>query len=49
MIFTYGVYTPNTHITEKLQKFSNALLTRKQVQQLLEIVQYLINFIPKVA
>jgi len=49
MIFTDGVYTLNTYITEKLQKFSDALLMRKQVQQLLGIVQYLINFIPKVA
>nr|TKR90937.1 hypothetical protein D5086_0000228410 [Populus alba] len=45
----YGVYTPDTHIAEELQKFSYGPLTRKQAQQFLGIVQYLRNFIPRVA
>ena len=49
MIFADGAYTPDTHIAEELQKFSDGPLTRKQVQQFLGIVQYLINFIPRVA
>jgi hypothetical protein len=49
MVFTDGAYTPGAHIAEELQKFSDGPLTRKQVQQFLGIVQYLRNFIPRVA
>jgi hypothetical protein len=49
MVFADGAYTPGTHIAEELQKFSDAPLSRKQVQQFLGIVQYLRNFIPRVA
>jgi len=49
MVFTDGAYTPGTHIAEELQKFLDGPLTRKQIQQFLGIVQYLRNFIPRVA
>jgi len=49
MGFADGAYTPDTHIAEELQKFPDGPLTRKQIQQFLGIVQYLINFIPQVA
>jgi len=49
MVFTDGASTPDTHITEELQKFPYDPLTRKQIQQFLGIVQYLRNFIPRVA
>jgi hypothetical protein len=49
MIFTDGACTPDTHIAEELQKFSDGPFTRKQVQQFLGIIQYLRNFISKVA
>jgi len=49
MVFTDGAYTPGTHIAEELQKFPDGPLMRKQIQQFLGIVQYLRNFIPRVA
>jgi len=49
MVFADGAYTPDTHIAEELQKFPDGPLTRKQIQQFLDIVQYLRNFIPQVA
>jgi hypothetical protein len=49
MIFADGAYTPDTHIAEELQKFPDGSLTRKQIQQFLGVVQYLRNFIPRVA
>jgi hypothetical protein len=38
MIFRDGAYTPDTHIAEELQKFSDGHFTRKQVQHFLKIV-----------
>jgi hypothetical protein len=49
MVFADGAYTSGTHIAEEFQKFSYGPLTRKQIQQFLSIVQYLKNFIPRVA
>jgi len=49
MAFTVGAYTPDTHIAEELQKFPDGPLIKKQIQQFLGIVQYLRNFIPRVA
>ena len=49
MIFADGAYTHDIHIVEELQKFLDGPLTRKQVQHFLGIVQYLWNFIPRVA
>jgi len=49
MVFTDGAYTSGTHIAEELQKFLDGPLTRKQIQQFFSIVQYLRNFIPRVA
>jgi len=49
VVFANGAYTSGTHIAEELQKFADDPLTRNQIQQFLGIVQYLRNFIPRVA
>jgi hypothetical protein len=49
MVFVDGACTPDTHIAEEIQKFPDGPLTRKQIQQFLGIIQYLRNFIPRVA
>ncbi|KAH9752102.1 hypothetical protein KPL71_014562 [Citrus sinensis] len=46
---TNGQYQPGPHIATELLKFSATNLTKKQIQQFLGIVNYVRDFIPKVA
>jgi len=49
MVIKDGQYQPGPHITVELLKFSDTHLNRKQIQQFLGIVNYVRDFIPKVA
>ena len=49
LVLQDGHYHPGPHIVEELTKFPNADLNKKQIQQFLRIVNYLRDFIPKVA
>ena len=49
MVLKDGHYHPGSHIAAELLKFPNIDLTKKQIQQLLGIVNYVRAFIPKVA
>ena len=48
MVITNGHYQPVPHIATELLKFPDINLTKKQIQQFLEIVNYVRDFIPKV-
>ena len=49
MVITNGHYQPGPHIATELLKFPDTNLTKKQIQQFLGIVNYVQDFIPKVA
>ncbi|RDX74283.1 hypothetical protein CR513_45988, partial [Mucuna pruriens] len=49
MHFSQGCYQPQPHIAEELLKFPDHSLTIKQIQQFLGIVNYIRDFIPRVA
>ena len=49
MVLKDDHYHPGPHIAEELTKFPDTDLNKKQIQQLLGIVNYLRDFIPKVA
>ncbi|KAH9769556.1 hypothetical protein KPL71_012047 [Citrus sinensis] len=49
MVITNGHYQPGPDITTELLKFPDTNLTKKQIQQFLGIVNYVRDFIPKVA
>ena len=49
MVLQDGHYHPGPHITEELIKFPDTNISKKQIQQFLGIVNYLRDFIPKVA
>ena len=49
MLITNGHYQPGPHIATELLKFPDTNLTKKQIQQFLGIVNYVRDFIPKVA
>ncbi|KAH9686106.1 hypothetical protein KPL70_014233 [Citrus sinensis] len=49
MVIQDGQYQPGPHIATELLKFPDTHLNRKQIQQFLGIVNYVRNFIPKVA
>ena len=49
MVLKDGHYHPGPHIAQELTKFPNTDLNKKQIQQFLGIVNYLRDFIPKVA
>ncbi|KAH9697986.1 hypothetical protein KPL71_023827 [Citrus sinensis] len=49
MVLKDGHYHPGSHITVELLKFPDIDLTKKQIQQFLGIVNYVRDFIPKVA
>ncbi|KAH9716863.1 hypothetical protein KPL71_021603 [Citrus sinensis] len=49
MVIKDGQYQPGPHIAIELLKFPDAHLNRKQIQQFLGIVNYIRDFIPKVA
>ena len=44
-----GKYTLQPHITVSLGEFSDKLISTKQIQQFLEIVNYMLDFIPKIS
>ena len=44
-----GKYTLQPHIAATLGKFPNKLTSAKQIQQFLEIVNYMFDFIPKIS
>ena len=46
---SYGKYTLQPHIAISLGEFPDKLTSTKQIQQLLEIVNYMSDFIPKVS
>ena len=46
MHLKYGQYIAQPHIVQELHNFSTLNLTRKQVQQFLDIVNYASEFIP---
>ncbi|KAH9752137.1 hypothetical protein KPL71_014580 [Citrus sinensis] len=48
MVIKYGHYQPGPHIATELLKFPDTHLNKKQIQQFLEIVNYVRDFIPKV-
>ncbi|KAH9752199.1 hypothetical protein KPL71_014610 [Citrus sinensis] len=49
MLIKDGQYQPGPHIVTELLKFPATNLTKKQIQQFLGIVNYVRDFIPKVA
>ena len=49
MVLKDGHYHPGPHIAAELLKFPDADLNKKQIQQFLGIVNYVRDFIPKVA
>ncbi|KAH9769385.1 hypothetical protein KPL71_011979 [Citrus sinensis] len=49
MVIKDGQYQPGPHIAIELLKFPDTHLNRKQIQQFLGIVNYVCDFIPKVA
>ncbi|KAH9734711.1 hypothetical protein KPL71_017470 [Citrus sinensis] len=49
MVITNGHYQPGPHIATELLKFPDTNLTKKQIQQFLGIINYVQDFIPKVA
>lgn len=49
MILKDGHYHPGPHIAAELLKFPDIDFTKKQIQQFLGIVNYVRDFIPKVA
>ena len=49
MVLKDGHYHPGPHIEAELLKFPDIDLTKKQIQQFLGIVNYVKDFIPKVA
>ncbi|KAH9752185.1 hypothetical protein KPL71_014601 [Citrus sinensis] len=49
MVINDGQYQPGLHIAVELLKFSDTHLNKKQIQQFLRIVNYVRDFIPKVA
>ncbi|KAH9686122.1 hypothetical protein KPL70_014243 [Citrus sinensis] len=49
MVIQDGQYQPGPHIATELLKFPDTHLNRKQIQQFLGIVNYVRDFIPKVA
>ena len=49
MMIKDGHYQPSPHIAIELLKFRDTNLTKKHIQQFLEIVNYVRDFIPKVA
>lgn len=49
MVIENGQYHPGSHISHELLHFLDENLTMKQIQQFLEIVNYLKDFIPKVS
>ena len=49
MVITNGHYQPGPHIATELLKFPDTNLTKKQIQQFLGIVNYVRDFIPRVA
>ncbi|KAH9668393.1 hypothetical protein KPL70_021397 [Citrus sinensis] len=49
MVIKDGQYQPGPHIVIELLKFPDTHLNRKQIQQFLGIVNYVRDFIPKVA
>ncbi|KAH9724647.1 hypothetical protein KPL70_007562 [Citrus sinensis] len=49
MVIKDGQYQPSPHIIIELLKFPDTHLNRKQIQQFLGIVNYVRDFIPKVA
>lgn len=49
MHFSQGKYQPQPHIAQELLNFPDENLTVKQIQQFLGIINYIRNFIPKLA
>ena len=49
MVIKDGQYQPGLHIATELLKFLDTNLTKKQIQQFIGIVNYVRDFIPKVA
>ena len=49
MVIEDGHYQPGPHIATELLKFPDTHLNKKQIQQFLGIVNYVHDFIPKVA
>ena len=49
MVITGGHYQPGPHIATELLNFPDTHLNKKQIQQFLRIVNYVRDFIPKVA
>ena len=48
MMIKDGHYQPGPHIATELLKFLDPHLSKKQIQQFLGIVNYVLDFIPKV-
>ena len=48
MIIKDGHYQPGKHIAQELLHFSDQQLSKKQVQQFLDIINYIRDFIPHV-
>ena len=46
MVLKDGHYQPDPHIATELLEFSDTHLNKKQIQQFLEIVNYVHDFIP---
>ena len=49
MVIKDGHYQPSPHIATELLKFPDTHLNKKHIQQFLGIVNYVRDFIPKVA
>ena len=49
MHFTQGKYVPQPHIAEELPKFLDENMSTKQIQQFLEILNYIQDFIPHIS
>ena len=49
MVIENGHYQLGPHIATELLKFPDTNLTKKQIQQFFGIINYVRNFIPKVA
>jgi len=49
MHFSQGTYQPQPYIAQELLKFPDCFLTIKEIQQFLGILNYIRDFIPKVA
>nr|KYP73221.1 polyprotein [Cajanus cajan] len=49
MKFSQGTYQPQPHIAEELLNFPEGNITVKQIQQFLGIINYIRDFIPKIA